>query len=145
MFQISQIINYRHLNCLSDHLMMLWHCHTLITKISVLYARMTTSLCSPILSIASVWKQILHGVDLLVIVYEIRNDTIFNHSSIISSYMALECPDIVFYISNVSCIYICTILPCHISKPGSRFIRFVSRISNISATATHAQLIFCSH
>ena len=41
------------------------------------------------------------GVDLLVIVYEIRNDTVFNHSSIISSNMALECPDIVFYPANM--------------------------------------------
>ena len=41
------------------------------------------------------------GVDLLVIVYEIRNDTVFNHSSILSSNMALECPDIVFYPANM--------------------------------------------
>ena len=40
-------------------------------------------------------------VDLLVIVYEIRNDTVFNHSSIISSNMALEYPDIVFYPANM--------------------------------------------
>ena len=41
------------------------------------------------------------GVDLLVIVYEVRNDTVFNHSSIISSNMALACPDIVFYPANM--------------------------------------------
>ena len=49
----SQIINYHHLNCLSRHLM-IKHCHPLITKTSVLYARMTTSLYSPTFSIASV-------------------------------------------------------------------------------------------
>ena len=41
------------------------------------------------------------GVDILVIVYEICNDTVFNHSSIKSSNMALECPDIVFYPANM--------------------------------------------
>ena len=41
------------------------------------------------------------GVDLLVVAYEIRNDTIFIHSSIISSNMALERPDIVFYLANM--------------------------------------------
>ena len=133
---------------------------------------MTTSLYRPTLSIAS-------GVDLLVIVYEIRNDTVFNHSSIISSSMALECPDIVFYPANMRCWPNVGLLLAHrlrgwpnsklalsqrlmfagyvqyllhmynsampyISKLGSRFIRFI-RISNISATATHAQLIFSSH
>ena len=41
------------------------------------------------------------GVDLLVSVYEIRNDTVFNHSSIMSGNMALKCPDIVFYPANM--------------------------------------------
>ena len=41
------------------------------------------------------------GVDLLVIVYDIRNHTVFNHSSIISSNMALEYPNIVFYPANM--------------------------------------------
>ena len=43
------------------------------------------------------------GVDLFVIVYEICNATVLNHSSIISSNMALECPDIVFYPANMRC------------------------------------------
>ena len=72
MFLISQVINYRHLNCLYQH------CHPLITKTSVLYARMTTALYSYIVNCFCVEANF--GVDLLVIVYEIRNDTVFNHS-----------------------------------------------------------------
>ena len=126
------------------------------------------------------------GFDLLVIVYEIRNDTVFNHSSIISSNMALECPDIVFYPANMrvrrwpniglllahrlrnwpnnkSALsqrpmfagYVQYLLHIHVQFCHAIYIeawvaiyqvenRFI-RISNISATATHAQLIFRSH
>ena len=123
-------------------------------------------------------------VDLLVIVYEIRNDTVFNHSSIISSNMALECPDIVLYPANMrqwpniglllahrlrswpnskSALsqrlmvagYVRYLLNIHLQFSHAIYIeawvaiyqvenRFI-RISNISATATHAQLIFRSH
>ena len=124
------------------------------------------------------------GVDLLVIVYEIRNDTVFNHSSIISGNMALECPDIVFYPANMrlwpniglllahrlrswhngkSALsqrlmfagYVQYLLHIHVQFCHAIYIeawvaiyqvenRFI-RISNISATATHAQLISRSH
>ena len=123
-------------------------------------------------------------VDILVIVYEIRNATVFNHSSNISSNMTLECADIVFYLANMrrwpniglllahrlrcwlnsksalsqrlmfaGCVqYLLHIhVPfCHaiyieawvaIYQVENRFIR----ISNISATATHVQLILRSH
>ena len=124
------------------------------------------------------------GVDLLVIVYEICNDTVFIHSSIISSNMALEGPDIVFYPANmrrwpniglllahrlrswpnsksalsqrlmfagyVQYLLLIHVQFCHaiyieacvaIYQVENRFIR----INNISATATHAQVIFRSH
>ena len=100
-------------------------------------------------------------VDLLVIVYEIRNDTVFHHSTIISSNMALGYSVRVFYPANTgpTLAYCCPTVyevgqTLHMYNSAMPYIealasiyqvenRFI-RISNISATATHAQLIFHS-